>query len=154
MRGIVYDAPRGLAQAAGTMERAGVSDRFSAVTGDFFASVPEGGDLYLLKSVIHDWNDDQGAVILGGCREDLPGERSGADARTRAAVKGGGGIGGGWYLSDLNVLVKLGGRERTREDFTALCERAGFMEPSITPLSALNRFSLVEATPRRSSADR
>jgi hypothetical protein len=149
VRGIVYDTPHGLAQAAGTMERAGVADRFSAVTGDFFASVPEGGDLYLLKSVIHDWNDEQCATLLRNCREVLPahGRVLIVEPVLPPTVEP---AWAGRYLSDLNMLVNLGGRERTHEDFTALCERAGFAAPTVTPLPDPSPFSLIEATSRRS----
>ncbi|WP_155059726.1 methyltransferase [Streptomyces blattellae] len=149
LRGIVHDTSHGLAQAAETMERAGVADRFSAVTGDFFASVPEGGDLYLLKSVIHDWNDEQCVTILRNCRDVLPVDgrvlivETVLPSTVDLAVAG-------WYLSDLNMLVNLGGRERTQEDFTVLCEQAGFTAPSITSLPAPNTFSLIEASPRPS----
>jgi hypothetical protein len=100
----------------------------------------------VLKSVIHDWNDDQCALILGNCRKVLPeGGRvlilePVLPPTADPAV-------GGWYLSDLNMLVNLGGRERTREDFAALCGRAGFAPPTFTPLPAPHTFSLIEATP-------
>ncbi|UED88563.1 methyltransferase [Streptomyces profundus] len=146
LRGVVHDTPRGLAQAAATMERAGVGSRFSAVTGDFFASVPEGGDLYLLKSVLHDWDDDRSATLLGNCRKVLP-----SDGRVLLvepvlppiAQPGG----AGWYLSDLNMLVNLGGMERTREDFEALLARAGFRLSSLAQLPPPSTFSLIEAAP-------
>ncbi|MDT0319651.1 methyltransferase [Streptomyces millisiae] len=147
VRGVVHDTPRGLAQAAGTMERAGLTDRFSAVTGDFFASVPEGGDLYLLKSVIHDWDDERCVTILRNCRQALPAHgRVLIVERVMPPVVDP--TVAGWYLSDLNMLVNLGGRERTREEFTTLCEEAGFAAPSFSELPAPSVFSLIEAAPR------
>ncbi|MGW8375141.1 methyltransferase [Streptomyces sp. ODS28] len=147
LNGIVYDTARGLAQAAGTMEEAGLSERFTPVVGDFFDSVPEEADVYLLKSVVHDWNDDRCRTILRTVRAALPPHGRllliepvlppAADPR---AVVG--------YLSDLNMLVNLGGRERTAEDFAALCEATGFGPPAITPLPAPSPFSLIEAAPR------
>nr|WP_062216768.1 methyltransferase [Streptomyces sp. NBRC 109706] len=146
LRGVVHDTPRGLAQAPATMERAGVASRCSVVTGDFFASVPAGGDLYLLKSVLHDWDDDRAATLLGNCRQVLP-----PDGRVLLVepvlpplARPGE---AGWYLSDLNMLVNLGGLERTRADFEALLARAGFRLSSLAQLPAPSAFSLIEAAP-------
>ncbi|MDT0346334.1 methyltransferase [Streptomyces litchfieldiae] len=150
LRGIVYDTAEGLAQAKDTFERAGVADRAETVIGDFFASVPSGGDLYLLKSVIHDWNDEQSTGILRRCAEALP-----AHGRVlivdellpeRADAAGAGPLElSDLHLSDLNMLVTIGGRERTREDFTGLCHAAGLATPVVTPLPPPFAFALVEA---------
>lgn len=147
VRGIVYDTAEGLAQARDKLRRDGVADRCSTRAGDFFASVPAGADLYMLKSVIHDWDDDRAATILRNCRE-----AGGDDARllivepvlppvvapSMPAVM---------YLSDLNMLVNLGGRERTEEDFANLCAAAGYRLTGVTPLPPPQAFSLIEAAP-------
>lgn len=147
LRGVVYDSAEGLGQAPETLEREGVADRATTIAGDFFESVPADGDVYLLKSVIHDWDDETCTGILRRCREALPEhgrvllvepvlpERVGEEAHPVT------------YLSDLNMLVNVGGRERTRDDFTQLCLAAGFHEPAITPLPAPNGFSVIEAAP-------
>ncbi|NGO73361.1 methyltransferase [Streptomyces boncukensis] len=142
--GVVYDTAEGLGQAEETLREAGLGDRASAVAGDFFASVPEGGDLYLLKSIIHDWNDEQCATILRNIRDVLP-----PDGRVlivepvlpELANPDGGATA---YLSDLNMLVNLGGRERTREDFAALCAASGLTAPAF--LDVLPVFSVIETT--------
>ncbi|MGW7514426.1 methyltransferase [Streptomyces sp. NPDC054796] len=146
-KGVVYDSAQGLAQAAATMEAAGVVDRFTAVTGDFFASAPEGGDLYLLKSVLHDWNDEQCTTILRHVRDVVPdhGRLLLVEPVLPDTTDPGTALS---YLSDLNMLVNLGGRERTARDFTDLCLRAGFTAPTITPLPRPNTFCLIEAAPR------
>jgi hypothetical protein len=69
LRGMVFDQPAGVSDAWDTVWAAGVADRCEVASGDFFASVPAGGDAYLLKSVIHNWDDEQAEVILGNCRE-------------------------------------------------------------------------------------
>ncbi|MET7639415.1 methyltransferase [Streptomyces sp. NPDC005438] len=145
LRGTVYDTPGGLAQAASTMAEAQVADRFHAETGDFFTSVPEGADLYLLKSVIHDWSDDQCVTLLGNVREALPEHgrvlilEPVMPPVARPEWAGG-------YLSDLNMLVNLGGRERTEADYVQLCQRAGLRPPTLTRLPGGNAFSLIETS--------
>ncbi|WP_053699578.1 methyltransferase [Streptomyces sp. NRRL F-5755] len=144
-RGMIYDTAEGLAQAGAKLAAEGVADRVTLRTGDFFTEAPTGGDLYLLKSVIHDWNDDQCAQILRHIRQVLPPDGRlliiepvltdtvGPDASALP------------YLSDLNMLVNVGGRERTRTDFETLCTKAGFHLTGLTPLPAPDPFVLIEA---------
>ncbi|MGW6564442.1 methyltransferase [Streptomyces sp. NPDC054975] len=151
LTGVLHDTKDGLAQAPKTLDRHGVAHRCSLAPGDFFRSVPGGSELYLLKSVLHDWSDDQAVTILGHCREVLPPggrvlivepvlpEVVGTGAAAHAAD------GGITYLSDLNMLVNLGGRERTRKDFEEVCHRAGLSVVSVTPLVEAAPFSLIEA---------
>ncbi|GGX97980.1 methyltransferase [Streptomyces hiroshimensis] len=146
-RGILYDTPEGLAQAPERLARDGLTDRVALESGDFFASAPPGGDLYLLKSVIHDWNDERCATILRHIRKVVP------DSGTLLIVEPvlpptvPAGTTDLTYLSDLNMLVTVGGRERTAEDFTALCAQGGFRLTGITPLPRPNSFHLIEAAP-------
>jgi hypothetical protein len=118
VRGIVFDQPAVVAGAE--------ADGFEVVGGSFFESVPEGGDAYLLKSVLHDWDDEPAIEILRACRR---------AARTGTALfvierefdlpatK----------LSDLNMLVGPGGRERTAEEYADLLGAAGFELRGETP---------------------
>ncbi|MFE9118310.1 methyltransferase [Streptomyces sp. NPDC007172] len=147
--GVVHDSAEGLAQAPGTLRRFGLTERCSLVAGDFFHSVPRGSDLYLVKSVLHDWADEQAVTILRHCREALPpGGRvlivepvlpevvdAAPDPRDGHEVT---------YLSDLNMLVNMGGRERTREDFEELCRRAGLALASVAPLEGAAPYFLME----------
>ncbi|MFG3260367.1 methyltransferase [Streptomyces sp. NPDC048172] len=147
-RGVVYDTAEGLAQAWATLEAAGVAERASAVAGDFFASVPEGGDLYLLKSVLHDWDDDRCVTILRHVRAVLPPHgRLLIVEPVLPTLVDPDATGGVPYLSDLNMLVNMGGRERTQEDFAALCEASGFGPPSYGQLPPPLIFSTIETTP-------
>ena len=151
LTGVVHDTEDGLAQAPETLDRHGVADRCSLAAGDFFRSVPGGSDLYLIKSVLHDWSDDQAVTILGHCREVLPPggrvlivepvlpEVVGTGAAAHAAD------GGITYLSDLNMLVNLGGKERTCKDFEEVCHRAGLSVVSVTPLLEAAPFYLIES---------
>jgi hypothetical protein len=68
LRGIIFDLPTGNAKAAQQIAAAGVADRCEVVVGDFFNSVPIGADSYILKSIIHDWDDDHSVAVLKNCR--------------------------------------------------------------------------------------
>ncbi|WP_306368750.1 methyltransferase [Nocardiopsis sp. CC223A] len=144
--GVLFDAPGGAARAPAVLERAGVADRCSVVSGDFFRSVPA-GDVLLLKSIIHDWDDERAAAILSRCREAVtdggrlllvePMLPEGPDADVSPVP----------FLSDLNMLVNTGGRERARADFEELCERSGFGLVSVRTLPSPSGFTLLEAAP-------
>jgi O-methyltransferase domain len=154
LRGIVYDSPTGVDAAPSTLKAAGVADRCQVHTGDFFTSVPDGGDLYLLKSVIHDWDNERSTTILGNCRRAMP--ASGrlllaehvlppqVDPSTPPFSDLNGAF---TYLSDINMLVNLGGQERTEAEFRALLSDAGFRMTAVTHVSGLVKMSLIEASP-------
>ncbi|GAA4524156.1 methyltransferase [Amycolatopsis samaneae] len=146
-RGVVFDLEAATAESARILDRAGVSDRTTVVTGDFRENVPE-ADLYVIKSVLHNWDDDQAAVVLGHCRaamrQDgrvliadpvLP-ELACADERPFDP-----------YLMDLHMLVVVGGRERTRSEFETLCARAGLAVTTVVDVPGTG-LSLVEAEAR------
>lgn len=147
LRGVVYDTAEGLGQAPATLAREEVADRATTIAGDFFESVPADGDLYLLKSVIHDWDDATCAAILRRCREALP-EHGRVLLIEPVLPEAVGETHPLAYLSDLNMLVNVGGRERTLDDFTELLRDAGFDTPAVTPLPAPNSFRVIEAAPR------
>ncbi|WP_280385560.1 methyltransferase [Nocardia wallacei] len=145
LRGILYDTAEGLAQAAETLSAQGVSERCAVVTGDFFAAAPAGADLYLLKSIMHDWDDERAAVILGHIERVLPAggrvliiEPILPDVVDDSVPRN-------MYISDLNMLVNLGGRERTRAEFETLCATAGLAVSKITQLPPPLGVSLIEA---------
>ncbi|MEV6682822.1 methyltransferase [Streptomyces erythrochromogenes] len=144
LAGVVFDTADGLAEAADTLARHGLQDRCSLKAGDFFRSVPRGSDAYLLKSVLHDWTDAQAATILRHCRQVLPpgGRVLIVEPVLPEAV---GTADGGTCLSDLNMMVNVGGRERTRADFEELCHRAALRVTSLTPLADAAPYSLIEA---------
>ncbi|WP_327022926.1 methyltransferase [Micromonospora sp. NBC_01739] len=146
VQGLLYDTAEGLAQADTTLAGAGVAERCTLATGDFFASVPAGAEAYLLKSILHDWDDERAAVILRHVRAVIPphGRLLIVDAVLPDLVDAQRSPLG--HLGDLNMLVQLSGRERTRSDFAALCQATGFRLTSVTGLAPA-RFSLVEAVP-------
>ncbi|MEU8465650.1 methyltransferase [Streptomyces sp. NPDC029003] len=153
LTGLVYDTAQGLAQTPRTLQQHELTQRCSLAAGDFFRTVPEGSDLYLIKSVLHDWVDEQAVTILSHCRAVLPpGGRvlivepvlpEIVDTNTAAPAPDGTVT----YLSDLNMLVNVGGRGRTRKEFADVCHRAGLSLVSVTPLTQAAPFSLLEAAP-------
>jgi len=120
MQGILFDQPHVVANAHDVLR--GVADRCRIASGSFFESVPAGGDAYVLKSIIHDWDDEQSTTILRACRRAVDGgrllvvERLIGEANEDPATK----------FSDLNMLVAPGGQERTVEEFGKLFAGAGF----------------------------
>ncbi|MGX7826285.1 methyltransferase [Actinokineospora sp. 24-640] len=148
LRGVLFDTADGLAQAAATLGRAGVAERCLSLAGDFFASVPAGADGYLLKSVLHDWDDQRCATLLRRCREVVPDdgrllivETVLPDTIDPANPTP--------YLNDVNMLVNTGGRERGLGEFTALCARGGFEVVAVHQLPPLVPYSVIEAVPAR-----
>lgn len=127
LRGVLFDLPGVVAGAARVLAEAGVADRCEVVGGDMFAAVPGGGDVYVLSRVLHDWDDERAIAILANCRRAM----SGAAARllliervppdgvdTAPATQA-------MLLSDLNMLVRTGGRERTKAEYGTLLGVAG-----------------------------
>ncbi|MFF3019422.1 methyltransferase [Streptomyces sp. NPDC057939] len=144
LAGVVFDTVDGIAQAAETLTRHGLEERCSLMAGDFFQSVPQGSDVYLVKSVLHDWTDAQAVTILRHCREVLP--PGGVVLIVEPVLPEVVGTqDAGTYLSDLNMMVNVGGRERTRADFEELCRRAALRVTSITPLAEAAPYHLIEA---------
>jgi hypothetical protein len=147
LRGILFDTAEGLAQAAETFDDAAVSDRATTAVGDFFTSAPTGADLYLLKSVLHDWDDQRCATILTHVRQVIPGHGRLLIIEPVFPPTVDGAMPSTMYLSDLNMLVNAGGRERTRDDFQRLCTATDFCIDSVTKLPPPAAFSLLEASP-------
>jgi len=121
--GTLYDRPAVAEKARATLAAAGVDARADIEEGDFFARVPSGGDVYVLKQVLHDWGDERATQILNTCRTAMgPGARLLvieiviADGPAAQIAK----------LTDLEMLTMTGGRERTLEEYRALAEAAGF----------------------------
>jgi hypothetical protein len=140
----LLDLPQVTAGAGAVLEKAGVGGRCKVVSGSFFDGVPAGGDLYLLKSILHDWEDREALHILRSCRLAMHAdgrlliiERLIAPPNEGAEAK----------LSDLNMLVNPGGRERTHKEFAVLAAGAAFTLNAITPLLS-SRFA-IEAVPSR-----
>jgi hypothetical protein len=142
LRGIVFDLPGVVAAADGVLEAAGVADRCTVVGGDFFQAVPEGGDAYLMRAILHDWEDPESIAILRNIRAVIPDDGA---LLVLERELGGPNANPDAKFSDLNMLVMPGGRERTVEEFAALYEEAGFDLAGTTPTAAA--MSVIEGRP-------
>ena len=113
LRGVLFDAPHVVAGVD-------LGPRCEVVGGSFFETVPEGGDAYVLKAVLHDWDDEEALAILRVVARAAPTllvvERVLGPPNEEPAAK----------LADVNMLVATGGRERTVDEYAALFADAGF----------------------------
>ena len=134
MRGILFDAPHVIAGAAAP-EVLGVGGRVEKVAGDFFTSVPAGGDAYIMKHIIHDWNDERSGVILRNIATALAGKPRGKVILVEAVIKPGNEPDLSKFI-DIEMMLLPGGRERTEAEFKALFERNGFRLTRIVPTEA------------------
>ena len=142
MQGVLFDQPHVIATAEEGLREAGVADRCRIVGGNFFEEVPPGADAYVLKSVIHDWDDEEAVAILRACRRAVPAD--GVLVLVERVVAPGD---ADWETaeSDLNMLVATGGLERTLAEYGALLGAAGFELVGASPTGA--GFSVIEARP-------
>lgn len=145
LRGTVFDSADGAASTRDRLRERGLGGRSDVAIGDFFREVPPGGDLYVIKSVIHDWNDDQCASILDNIREAIAEDGRLLIIEPILPDVVDGSIPPLMYLSDMNMLVNVGGRERTRADFEELCRRSGFTITEVISGPETMGFSLIEA---------
>jgi hypothetical protein len=137
LKGVVYDLPHsrdaGLAFAAAR----GLAHRISIESGDFFASVPA-GDVYLMKWILHDWDDSSCVKILSNCRRAIAGQGRVVLVEYRLGEISDPGRGA---LADLGMLTVTGGRERTAAQYGQLFDAAGFrlesVKPTVTPFDIL-----------------
>jgi O-methyltransferase domain/Dimerisation domain len=128
LKGTLFDLPQIVERARPRLGEIGLADRCEAVGGDVFVEVPGGADAYLLKHVIHDWDDDRAVAILRNCRKAMsasaklliiegvyPPQVDQSEASRRAAA------------NDVNMLVCTGGRQRSEAEFRKLYTAAGFV---------------------------
>lgn len=142
MKGVIFDLPHVVEGAQRQIESEGLTGRCEAVGGDFFQSVPPGGDAYILKWIIHDWDDERSTTILRNCRHAMV--KAGRLLLIDAVVPKGNDPGFPKFM-DLNMLVMTGGRERTEREFGALFADAGFRLTRIVPTES--DFSVIEGVP-------
>jgi hypothetical protein len=134
---VVFDQPDVAARAERYLASRGLADRAQAIGGDFFDTMPLGADAYILKNVLHDWEDARASALLKSCRramrsdsrllvvEEVYPEHLDASFKTRRALS-----------SDLNMLVCTGGRQRSLDSFRSLYQRAGLRLHGVISTSA------------------
>lgn len=142
-RGILFDQPHVVADAAGQLAAAGVADRCTAVGGDFFRELPAGADAYVLAQILHDWDDERSTAILARCHRAMAGR--GALLLSERVLPVGADRPWEPFFSDLHMLQVLGGRERTEAGWRALLAGAGFTLTRIVPTAS--GFGVIEARP-------
>jgi hypothetical protein len=142
LKGIVYDLPQVVANAAPALTAAGVAQRCEVKGGDFFESIPAGGDAYIMKLIIHDWADEPAVKILSNCRKALDGVNGGRLLLVDAVLAPGNEPHFAKII-DIEMLLLPGGAERTAEQFRSLLSRAGFRLTQITPTKS--PLSVIEA---------
>jgi O-methyltransferase domain/Dimerisation domain len=128
VHGVVFDLEQGLAGAEQYLQLRGVADRCTTVAGDFFKSVPPGGDCYLLRLILHDWDDADALRILESVRHAMAPSsrllvidhvlpaRADASPDSRLALN-----------MDIHMFVLFGGRERTEDEMRQMLESTGFV---------------------------
>ena len=141
-KGVLFDAPEVISGSRERLAAAGLSDRCEAIEGDFFKSVPAGGDAYVMKWILHDWNDELAIQILKNCREHLApaGRLIIVDCVVPETNEP--------HFSkfiDLNMLVMTGGKERTAREFEELLSASGFKLLQVIPTE--HPTSIIEAQP-------
>jgi hypothetical protein len=125
LRGVLFDRASVAAKARGVLTQAGVADRCTLVVGDFREAVPPGGDVYVLKNVLHDWDDEGVLSILKACRQAMAaGSRLIVVQRTMPEDASNPGLLRSMVEADLMQLVYSGGRERTLGQYGKLLEAA------------------------------
>jgi O-methyltransferase domain len=144
MRGVLFDMPHAYQGGVQTIARAGLVDRCKVVSGDFFQSLPEGGGAYLLSRVIHDWDDEKSIAILKVVREAIASEGRLLLLETMLRPSQ-----PSTYpvLSDLNMLLRTGGCERTEDEYRALYQKAGFELTRTVPTMSPTGTTVIEGRP-------
>lgn len=133
LKGIVYDLPHVVTKATKQIETLKLEDRCTIAAGSFFDSVPSGGDAYMMKLVLHDWDDLQTIQILKSCHAVM--EANSKLLVVENVIPTGNETSHG-KLTDIEMLLLTsGGRERTKEEFSKLFAAAGFQLTKITPTS-------------------
>jgi hypothetical protein len=139
-RGVLFDLPQVVAGAPALLAEHHVADRVRIVEGSFFDTVPDGGDAYVLKNVIHDWADDDAVRILTNVRTAAGAHKTVLlvelviPRHDREFV-------GNWL--DLEMLLAQGARERTGTEYEQLLARAGFRMTRV--VQTASPFGIVEA---------
>ena len=143
MHGILFDLPHVVERARPKIEEAGLSDRCQLVDGDFFQAVPSGADAYVMRHIIHDWNDDKSLAILKNCHAVM--SRGNKLLLVESVIPPGNDPFMGKFL-DLTMMLVPGGKERTEDEYRELYDKAGFDLATIVPTST--EVSVIEGVRR------
>jgi len=142
MRGVLFDLPHVAESARQLIAEDGLAQRCDIVGGDFFKAIPAGGDAYLLRWIIHDWDRERALTILENCRSAM---RKTARLLLVEAVIPPGNEPHLGKLMDFVMLAGLGGQERTEDEYAHLLNEAGFRLQRVVPTAS--PMSVIEGTP-------
>ena len=142
LSGILFDAPSVVEKSKEFLASAGVGERCETIGGNFFESVPGGGDLYTMRWIIHDWDDEKSITILKNIRQVLP--ENGKLLLFEAVVPASGEPHFSKFM-DLIMLTMTGGRERTAKEYEDLLAKAGLKVTKVIPTNSF--MSIVESVP-------
>jgi hypothetical protein len=147
LKGVLFDAPHVTPGAQPLLEEAGVADRCTVVSGNFFESIPAGGDVYTMKIIIHDWDDEHAVTILKNCARAMNGH--GTLLVIESVMPAGVARHEPEFLeavrADVTMMMWTGGKHRTEEEFRALFAAAGLRLGRIIRTSS--RYNVIEAHP-------
>jgi SAM-dependent methyltransferase len=138
--GILFDQPHVVAGAGPCLEAAGVHARCQIVGGDLFDRIPDGADLHILKSIIHDWDDEHALAILRNCHKAL--KESGKVLLVEQLLPARAEQDPDAILLDVQMLALTGGQERSKAEYRALLAAAGFRLTRVIP--TWSRFRVIE----------
>jgi len=141
VKGVLFDLEEVVGGGEHRICQLALDGRCRTMAGDFFKSVPSGGDLYLMKNIIHDWTEERALTILRNCRTALENTPSGKLALIELVVP----PGNAPHMSkiiDMQMLYFPGGRERTEEEYAQLFAKAGFRLMRVVP--SKSPYSLIE----------
>jgi hypothetical protein len=133
LKGVAFDRPETITQTRKEIKKSRLIRRCKLVGGDFFHSVPPGGSIYLLKHIIHDWDDEMAGRILRNVHKSMHSSsklllvENVISERTDASLE---------LTYDIEMLLVLGGKERSRREFVALLRGAGFSKVKFTAIGA------------------
>jgi hypothetical protein len=140
VKGVLFDVPAVIEGASALLAKEGVADRIECEAGDFFRSVPPNGDAYLLKHIIHDWDDERAIRILQNINAAM--KPNGKVLLVELIIPEGNDPHLG-KIMDLEMLVSPGGVERTAEEYRTLMAKAGLRLTKVVPTKSA--YSIVEA---------
>jgi hypothetical protein len=141
-RGILFDQPQVIASAHQVPVSGELAQRYRLVAGSFFEAVPENCDAYIMKAILHDWDDDRSQEILRACRRAMPTKGT---LLIIERVVGPPNEGPEGKFSDLNMMVQYAALERTRQEFNDLLKSGGFQMTDVVPTRS--PMSIVVALP-------
>ncbi|MDN0087181.1 methyltransferase [Yersinia nurmii] len=141
--GVIFDSPSVVEKTTEIIRHQNMASRCTILTGNFFESIPSGHDLYLLKYILHDWNDEQCIQILRNCANAM--SKGNKILIVEAIIPSGNTYHAGKH-SDITMLACTQGRERTEAEFRVLFTAAGLKINKVIELP-IQEISLIEGEP-------